>query len=320
MKTKGKNTKFLDQLDAQFAVSSEAREGEGEDSFCCSCAENAALIGVFDGCGGLGARKYKQYEDHTGAYMASRLVSGAVYDWFQTRKQENDFSVSLEEIKGRITSALLLGKQNGGETLKLRGSMVRDFPSTAAIVIAEQREGNVVIDAIWAGDSRVYLLDHVGLSPLSKDDTSSGDAFEDLRDDPVQTNVLSSDGNFILHSKKALIKGPIIVIASSDGYFGYWRTPMEFEYFLLDTLERSNSLVDWKEKLHVEIQEITGDDSTLAVMLFHFGTFDELKKTYTTRYKNLKEQYILPLSDAYTEEKAIELWQVYRRDYERYMN
>ena len=95
---------------------------------------------------------------------------------------------------------------------------------------------------------------------------------------------------------------------------------MEFEYFLLDTLERSNSLMDWKEKLHVEIQEITGDDSTLAVMLFHFGTFDELKKTYTTRYKNLKEQYILPLSDAYTEEKAIELWQVYRREYERYMN
>lgn len=315
---KGEN--FIDKLDAQFVVSSDAIEGAGEDGFCCSCAENAALIGVFDGCGGLGARQYKRYQGHTGAYMASRLASGAVYDWFQVRKRENDFSDPLVDVKERITGALSFGEKRGGETLKLRGSMVRDFPSTAAIVLAEQKEGKIIIDAMWAGDSRVYLLDQVGLGQLSKDDTDSVDAFKDLRDDPVQTNVLSSDGNYVLHSKRVHIKGPIAVIAASDGYFGYWKTPMDFEYYLLDTLERSNSLSEWKEKLRTEIQEVTGDDSTLAAMLFYFGNFKEVKKTYRDRYEFLKKRYVLPLTDSYTEDKAIDLWQDYRHSYERFMN
>ena len=320
MKKSIKTESFIDKLDAQFVISSEAIEAAGEDGFCCSCAEKAALIGVFDGCGGLGARQYKNYEEHTGAYMASRLASGAVYDWFQIRKRKNDFSDPLYEIKERINKALSFGEQKGGETLKLRGSMVRDFPSTAAIVLAEHKEGKIIIDAMWAGDSRVYLLDNIGLSQLSKDDTDSGDAFIDLRNDPVQTNVLSSDGNYVIHSKKVHIKGPIAVIAASDGYFGYWKTPMDFEYFLLDTLERSNSLSEWKAKLLTEIQEVTGDDSTLAAMLFHFGTFEKVKKTYHARYMLLKERYVLPLSDFYTEEKALELWQEYRHSYERFMN
>lgn len=318
MKTKKGTESFEDKLAAQFAVSSEAYKGEGEDSFCCSRSGDAALIGVFDGCGGLGARQYKKYDNHTGAYMASRLACGAVYDWFQTRKAGQDSRDALNELKKRIDSALQLGQQMAGDTLKLRGTMVRDFPTTAAIALAEYREEKISIDAIWAGDSRIYLLDHVGLSPLSKDDTGSSDAFDDLRNDPVQENVLSSDGNYVLHCRTATIKGPVAIIASSDGYFGYWRTPMEFEYFLLDTLERSFSLTEWKNKLHTEILEIAGDDATLAVMLFNFRTFCELKSTYHARHEYLKEMYILPLSDSYSEEKAKELWQEYRHTYERY--
>ena len=53
---------------------------------CRSRGEIVGSIGVFDGCGGLGARQYKHYEDHTGAYIASRIASGAVYEWFQLLK------------------------------------------------------------------------------------------------------------------------------------------------------------------------------------------------------------------------------------------
>ena len=95
---------------------------------------------------------------------------------------------------------------------------------------------------------------------------------------------------------------------------------MDFEYYLLDTLERSNSLSEWKEKLRTEIQEVTGDDSTLAAMLFYFGAFNEVKKNYRARYELLKERYVLPLTDSYTEDKAKELWQDYRNCYERFIN
>ena len=152
---------FSDVLDTVFVVSSEACEGAGEDSFCCSITENEALIGVFDGCGGLGARQYEHFEKHTGAYVASRLVSGAAYDWFQKRKDSGQFDHPVEELKDRFTKALHMGEQAGGNALKIRGSMVRNFPSTAAMALAEQKEGTFVVNAIWAGDSRVYLLDHL---------------------------------------------------------------------------------------------------------------------------------------------------------------
>ena len=43
---------------------------------------NCAVAAVFDGCGGIGSRKYPRFMDHTGAYMASRAASGALHDWF----------------------------------------------------------------------------------------------------------------------------------------------------------------------------------------------------------------------------------------------
>ena len=319
MNPKKEKNNFIDVLDSMFVISTEAYEGEGEDSFCCSCSDNMALAAVFDGCGGLGARQYNHFENHTGAYIASRLASGAVYDWFQSEKKSRELNFSVNTLKEKVSNALKVGEEKGGDVLKLRGSMVRDFPTTAAIILAGKMDNKIIVDAVWAGDSRVYFLDHNGLSAFSKDDTESSDACEDLRNDPVQTNVLSSDGNFIIHDKKANVTGPLIAIASTDGYFGYWPTPMHFEYFLLDTLERANSLSEWKHILRDEIQEVTGDDATMAMMLFFFGTLKKLKHNFHERYIYLKEHFIDSLSESYEEGKAIKLWQEYRTIYERYM-
>ena len=319
MRISAKSRSFKDILDALFGVSSEAIAGKGEDSFCCSYSDTSALIGVFDGCGGLGARQYEKYEDHTGAYMASRLASGAVYNWFQTKKRTGHSSDPASEMKEAITSALSTGKRKGGSTLVLRVTMVRDFPSTAAIALAEYSKGRISLNLIWAGDSRLFFLGSSGLSALSEDDTDSSDAFEDLRNDPVQTNVLSSDGNYILHSRTMSVSGPMILLSCTDGYFGYWNTPMQFEYFLLDTLERASSFQEWKELLQQEILEVTGDDATLAGMLFQFGTFEEVKKYFRRRHNELYEQYIAPLDENYSEERAREYWQAYRGGYEQYL-
>lgn len=307
------------ELDALFVVSSEAVEGKGEDSFCCSCTDDAAIMGVFDGCGGLGSRQYDHYEKHTGAYIASRLASGAVYNWFQTERRLVSPDKIPASLKARITAALRDGMENGGSTLKLRGSMVRDFPATAAVVMAVQGRTKTFIRVFWAGDSRVYLLGRNGLMPLSRDDTDSEDAFDDLRNDPVQTNVLSSDGNYTLHERSFASTGPLLIVAASDGYFGYWNTPMEFEFFLLDTLNRSSCLDEWKASLRSEIQDVTGDDATLAVMAFQFGTFSRMKSVFKDRYQRLKKHYIDPLKDSCPEEKARALWMEYKKGYGKYL-
>jgi hypothetical protein len=57
----------------------------------------------------------------------------------------------------------------------------------------------------------------------------------------------------------------------------------------------------------------------MAVMLFSFGTFENLKQFYADRCRELEQVYIQPLTDAYTEEKARTLWQDYRSGYERYL-
>ena len=71
---------FFHVLDEVFLVERPKENGLGEDSYFCSHGENSAIISVFDGCGGAGARVYEKIGRHTGAYIASRIVSGAVHD------------------------------------------------------------------------------------------------------------------------------------------------------------------------------------------------------------------------------------------------
>jgi len=49
--------------------------GLGEDSFSYSfVGQEAGYISVFDGCGGMGARKYPKAGNKTGARVASKLA------------------------------------------------------------------------------------------------------------------------------------------------------------------------------------------------------------------------------------------------------
>ena len=61
-------------IDFIFSVNGEKIEGYGEDACTIEVDENKALLGVFDGCGGVGSRKYAEHNNMTGAYIASRKV------------------------------------------------------------------------------------------------------------------------------------------------------------------------------------------------------------------------------------------------------
>ncbi len=176
------------------------------------------------------------------------------------------------------------------------------------------------LHVIWAGDSRVYLLDKNGLAQLSRDDLLSRDAFSNLSDDGAMTNVLAADGDFVLHHKVMEIYEPAIVFAASDGIFGYIQSPMEFEYILLDTILQSSGISELKENLKQVFGEYAADDYTFACMSFFCETYKNTLKMIQKRHAFLKKKYMVPIEDGAREddEQLLELWEEYKGNYERF--
>lgn len=310
------DSSFSRVLDAVMLVSGPAIPGQGEDSACCLSGEDAAMIGVFDGCGGLGARVYPAFQDHTGAYLASRLLSGAAHDWFFA--PDRDQSPPAEALRSAFTAAYAAALPFAEGQSLLRGSMVRDLPSTAAIAYARQGKDGVELHVIWAGDSRVYLLDRMGLAQLTADDTDGGgDALSGITSDGALTNVVSSDGNYTLHSRVLLLSEPTMVLAATDGCFAYLRTPMEFESLLLGQLTRAQNPRDYMRRLNDALGRIAGDDYSLGIMSFWFSDFSSQQRFFSQRAQSLYDYYVQPLEQSADAALRQKLWAAYRPTYER---
>lgn len=314
---------FMDCLDTIQVLSKPARENLGEDSFYCAQRENSAIISVFDGCGGLGARKYETFQRHSGAYIASRSVSGAVHDWYHKnceKKWENaeQLAFSIDEY---VRKAYKICESYGAEQVKIKGSMVRKFPTTLALAYA-QAESNgqgIRLHILWAGDSRVYLLDENGLAQLTKDDTDVEDALENLMSDGVLTNVLSSDGNYRINFKTISLTNPSLIFVATDGCFGYIPSPMEFEYTILKSLAENNTPVEFKRALRDTLSQDAGDDLALGMMSFYYETFQNTRMQLKKRLQYLEKNYVKPLENAKGNALLQSLWKEYKTLYERYI-
>lgn len=312
---------FQECLDAMFLSQAPKIPGKGEDNFCCLCqvSQTSAIVSVFDGCGGLGGRKYPGFKNHTGAYVASRLASGALHDWYE-KTHDTDWKSSrelCESLNRYLMKNLSLGPVYGKNNQRLRGAMVRDFPATAAIALARWENGKVVLHIIWAGDSRVYLLDEQGLAQITADDSENQDALDNLTNDGELTNLLSSDGNYTLHYKRLVLNGPAMVFAATDGCFGYIPSPMEFEYTVVKAMAEAKSINDLKSRLTAEFRSVTGDDFALCCMSFFCDSFQGMQKLALPRVQLLEQEY-LPVLRA-DRDSVQRLWARYRGNYERYL-
>jgi len=297
----------------------------GEDSYCYSFCDTAGLLGAFDGCGGAGARKHGFYSGKTEAYMASRLCAGAFYDSFRAT-----FPCDLPAAQ--VASELFLPhavkmlasfeppKEAG--SAEIRGSMVRTLPTTAAVALLQlQEDGSVLVSAIWAGDSRVFLMDARGLAQLSVDDTSVPDPMQNLYEDGVLKNLFCSDRRVKLHCKTIRVQPPFVVFTATDGSFGYVSTPMEFEGMLLHTLLSANSPAAWEAKLAELIGSTAGDDHTLCLASVGYGDFAALQRCYGQRYSHLLKTYLEPVGQLPIDDRQsrFALWEQYRVDYMRFL-
>lgn len=321
---------FAGKYDFLFLIQKEAVEGKGEDSFYC-CADpfenRSVAAAVFDGSGGAGSRIHEELGGHTEAYIASRCLSGAMCDWYHKNGKGDWRSAAQlrDSLKSSFEEAFAICSSRSAGNRMIRGSMVKSFPTTAAIAYAQEDGDGVLVHVIWAGDSRVYLMDREGLAQLTEDDLDGQDAYANLYEDGVMTNLLSSDEEVKLHAKSFRISGPALIFAATDGCFGYFPTPMDFEYVLLSSLDQADRPDRFKENLKAWFTEYAGDDFAMALVSFFHGDFRKLKKTYADRTRYIFKRYIEPLTRCRQEERqdlegyTASLWEEYRTGYERYL-
>lgn len=303
---------------------SEMIQGHGEDSYCHGFCDNAGMVAVFDGCGGAGARKHAVFSDHTEAYVASRLCSGAFYDYFCSRfpTEQTSDQISADEIKDFAIRVLKAHEPSSGNSFSIRGSMVRTLPTTAACAIVQAVSKTTVdVTALWAGDSRVYVMDACGLSQLSVDDTTIPDPMDNLYEDGVLQNIFCSDRPVTMHKHTVRLNYPCIVIAATDGCFGYVTTPMEFEGILVRTLLEAHSAEQWEDNLKKLIGSVAGDDQSLCMAALGFDSFENMKRLFSRRYITLNSQFLEPVSKFQLDDQASrkQLWLQYKPTYCRFM-
>lgn len=312
---------FIDIFDTMQVIGQAIRKDQGEDCFYCAMSEQSAVVSVCDGCGGLGARKYDSFAGHTGAYIASRIVSGALHDWYHQNYREcwSDPLQLATSMDKYIRQAYKVCEPYVVEKLNIKGSMIRKLPTTLALAYAEQDRDVIRIHILWAGDSRVYMLDSNGLAQLSKDDTDVEDALENLTCDGVMTNVLSADGKYNINYRTISLNHPAIIFAATDGCFGYIPSPMKFEHVIVRSLVDSNSPEAFKAELRNQFVDYAGDDFSFGMMSFGYGSYENTRRAYIDRLNYLEHVY----KDAYDEDCDNEciqcLWKDYKQVYERYL-
>ncbi|HYE81558.1 MAG TPA: hypothetical protein VEG39_05235 [Clostridia bacterium] len=328
-------------------------EGQGEDAEPLSVlySETEGLIGVFDGMGGAGSTRYQDSEGvtRTGAYIGSRMAKEIAAGFFHFEKDRllwygRELEHRVESFVGDLTKALKGGlitkeKEYKSGNISYRGDMLKRFPSTAALTYYWkdiQQGGDYKNLVIWAGDSRVYLLDRQGLKQLTKDELKEdNDAFSNIYKDSPVSNSISAGADFHLNHLLLSRKEPYILISATDGCFGFLESPMHFEHLLLDGLINSSNADEWKKKLGDRLGSVARDDVSMAAVTVGWNGFDELRDAFLLRYAQLEMQLVRKVNQinssilkckeiiaAAEEEKRSLLsqyWQTYKPEYEKYI-
>ena len=321
---------MFDNLAFVIKVSGEMIAHNGEDSFfydATNCNDDLFCMGVFDGCGGAGSRKYSKYglDNKTGAWIASRSASNFTENFYRNNefeclpKDQNDDEKRFE--KSLFKEFSNIKAQCHPNNSMIKGSLVKSFPTTANIAILKKiQENEFFCEFLSAGDSRGYILLDKGLTQITEDDIDElQDANTNLTNDAILNNFVNADFQFEIHRNICGIgTDKFILITATDGAFAYFRNPMEFEYAILKTMFESQQGQEWEDRLREYIIKYTGDDVTILMAVFGFTSFDEIKKYFENRYNNLTNKYINPLrgvSEQQYEEKKEILWEEYKKTY-----
>lgn len=298
-------------LDSTLILGREKIADHGEDAWVYDVGEDRVMVGAFDGLGGSGAKRYEAYDGRTGAYIASRAAADAADEWLRGGE------LSEESLHRSICEELRAYKAGAGTPggAVIKGSMTREFPTTVSVAVCRPAADGVTADFYWAGDSRGYILDENGLKQITRDDVNDADdILAQMDSDGVMNNLASLSKAWTLHRTRREHIPAGIAFTATDGCFGYVRTPMEFEYQLLETMCAAECVDDWQNRLEDTLCECAGDDFTLLGVIFGYGEFSAMQRRFRPRLEWLRKTYIEPLETAAPAEINA-MWLNYSRNY-----
>lgn len=288
-----------------FNVPKKIDKGEDADPlFEVSSHRNWGVLGVFDGMGGAGARRYTHkdtHEEHTSAYWASRFVRIAVLDLINKRPIGTEPLSYIEmglhkAIMDKLDSEIINFPE---AAIPAPSKAIRKLPTTMALCVYYTYESKVDIHCYWAGDSRIYLLDKNQQYYLTIDDANALDPFSPANSDLAMNNTICQDKDKPFRINKSCITlefsdtNPLVLIAATDGCFGYYKNPIEFEQMLRFKLSKSENIEKWSIGIkQAIIDNIQQDDFSMALVSLGTDSFSTLKSSLTVSLnKEIFQQY-----------------------------
>ena len=187
---------------------------------------------VFDGSGGAGSERHHELDNRKSAYIASR--SCAYYFDYLIGNLNNQSPIkNVDDLSWQLYSYLV--KINNQYPMdKFESTLVDILPTTICGAFIKNKQNNISVDFIWAGDSRGYIIDENGLSQVTEDDVDSKDAYYNIFDDSIMNNRIhgnSEKERFQIHTTNIDLKSKGIIICATDGCYDYFNSPMVFEFF-----------------------------------------------------------------------------------------
>ncbi len=284
--------------------------------------EAKALAGVFEGSGSYADITYPEYDGNSGAYIGSRLAGAATVNWFSSEHCQFD-DKDADRLRASIDIFMRRAKRElDYEGKPLFGKKARTFPVSAAITAVDYpNDDGVDCEFLWAGNCRGYVLDGYGLCQLTEDDDGKdADAYALRATEAKLDNVINADIPYQINFRRIHVTEPMMFITATTAAFDDFGSPMEFEYALLYALIKSKSVIEWEKRIKSIIREYAGDHFALTIMSVGFADFDDMKRHYEPRIRQLIEQYIRPLNAARKGQANVNigsLWNRYKNGYYR---
>jgi serine/threonine protein phosphatase PrpC len=286
----------------------EKKPGQGEDSQPVEYiweyeTGRRSLLAVFDGMGGAGSRKVPDINNSEAtvsmAYLASRAARGAVIEACKQLTPKMQPGEVVEIIGQHIQKYLqrLANRDSGIPAGSMRGSMIKDYPTTVAIAIIEEGV-NRSVHMMWAGDSRVYAIwpdQQFLLQQLTLDHTASGASSDG--GDAALTRCATPD-SVNLEYVNIEVPSDAIIFVATDGCFAYESTQF-FLTTLIEQLDRSTNEQQYSQNLAVALSAISGDDCSMAISFPPSVQFDSLKNELAKQLRHLQDIRTVPRNNPF---------------------
>lgn len=240
------------------------------------------IVAVADGLGGRGPEQYRDIvtgKIYTSAYIGANTVLESIQ------------SIPAEELNAETLRTAI---QNGLNTAKskyekvhtgISSSMFKTFPTTLALGYIDNMD---LLHAYWCGDSRVYVWESErGLLQISKDDLEdeSLNPFTNIAEGGQMSQFISLSTNYSINESSYQIdkEKNALIFAASDGVFDFFESPMHFEMFILELLQKNGSFDAFITELQSSLIRISGDDVSMGLLfkgsnLYNYWKFDSKKR------------------------------------------